>query len=75
MSVVAEHSISVGYRIDFTGTSVLNKTSGYLDQLVKEVIEIHLKKNNFNRDSGFISSQGWSPTTSMLLNEKQDQTE
>lgn len=66
---MAEHSISIGYRIDFIGTSALNKISGYLDQLVKEAIEIHLKKNNFNRDSGFKLSQGWSPTTSMLLNE------
>jgi len=73
MSVVTEHSISVGYRIDFTGTSVLNKMSGYLDQLVNEAVEIYLKKNNFNRDSGFILSQGWSTTS--MLNEKQDQTE
>ena len=69
------HTVSVGYRINFNGTSALNKMSGYLDNLVKEAIEIHLKKNNFNRDSGFILSQAWSPTTSMLLNEKQDQTE
>jgi len=73
MSVVTEHSISVGYRIDFTGTSVLNKMSGYLDQLVNEAVEIYLKKNNFNRDNGFILSQGWSTTS--MLNEKQDQTE
>jgi hypothetical protein len=64
----------MGYRISFIGASVLNKTSGYLDHLVMEAIEIHLKKN-FNRESGFILSQAWSPTTSMLLNEKQDQTE
>jgi len=72
---VAEHSITVGYRINFIGTSVLNKTSGYLDHLVKEAIEIHLKKNNFNRDNGFVLSQAWSPTMTILLNEKQDQTE
>jgi hypothetical protein len=41
---------------------------------VKEAIEIHLNKNNFNRDGGFILSQARSPITSMLLNEKQDQT-
>lgn len=72
---MAECSISIGYHIDFIGASVLNKTSGYLDHLVKEAIEICLKKKNFNRDCGFILSKAWSPTTSMLLNEKQDQTE
>ena len=59
-SVVAEHSISVGYPIDFSRTSILNRTSG-LDHLVKETTEIHLKKNNFNRDSDFVLNQGWSP--------------
>jgi hypothetical protein len=49
--------------------------SGYLDHLVKEAIEIHLMKKNFNRGNGFILSQVWSPTMSMVLNEKQDQTE
>jgi hypothetical protein len=48
-SAVAEHSISMGHHINFSSTSMLYRTSGYLDHLVKEAIEIHLKKNNFNR--------------------------
>jgi hypothetical protein len=39
-----------------------------MDCLVKEAIEIYLNKNNFNRDSGFILSQAWSPITNTLMN-------
>jgi hypothetical protein len=46
-----------------------------LDHLVKEAIEVHLNKNNFNRDGALILSQAWFPATSMLLDEKQFQLE
>jgi hypothetical protein len=42
----------------------------YVDRLVKEAIEIHLNKNNINRDCGFIISQAWSPITNMLMKVK-----
>ena len=35
-----------------------------------ETIEIHLNKNNFNRDGGFVLSQAWSLVTSKLMNVK-----
>jgi hypothetical protein len=38
--------------------SVLNRISGYMDHLIKEVTEIHLNTNNFNRGSGFILKMG-----------------
>jgi hypothetical protein len=38
-------------------TSILDRTSGYLERLVKEASDIHLNKNNFYRDGGFILSQ------------------
>jgi hypothetical protein len=47
--------------------SIFNRTSGYVDCLVKEAIEIHLNKNNFNRDCGFMLSQAWSPITELLM--------
>lgn len=67
-SAVAEHSTSTDHCINFSGTSILDRTSGYVDCLVKEANEIHLNKNNFNRDGGFILSQAWSPITNMLMN-------
>jgi hypothetical protein len=39
-----------------------------VDHFVKEAIEIHLNKNTFNRDGGFILSQAWSPITNTLMN-------
>ena len=67
---MAEHSISTGHCIDFSGTSILDRTSGYVDRVVKEEIEIlvHLNKKNFNIDGGFILSQSWSPISNTLMN-------
>jgi len=45
-------------------------TSGYTDCLVREATEIHLHKNNFNRDCGFMMCQAWSPITNMLMKAK-----
>jgi hypothetical protein len=39
-SAVAEHNFNTGHHIDFSSTSVLDKTTGYVDRLVKEAIEI-----------------------------------
>lgn len=60
----------MGNCVDFSGTSVSDRTLGYVDRLVKEAIEMQLNKNNFNRDCGFILSQAWSPITNMLMNVK-----
>jgi hypothetical protein len=35
------------FPIEFSGTSILDSTSGYVDSLVKEAIETYLTKNNF----------------------------
>lgn len=51
----------------------INRISGYLNCAVKEAIEIHLNKNNFNIDGSFMFNQAWSTLTNMLLNGKHDQ--
>jgi hypothetical protein len=71
---MAERSINTGHWINFSGTSTSDKTSGCVDYPMKEAIEMCLNENNFNRDGDFILSQVRSPLTSILLNEKQDQT-
>ncbi|KAJ4425534.1 hypothetical protein ANN_27728 [Periplaneta americana] len=38
---------------------VINKSSHYWDRTIKEIIEIKLEKNNFNRDGGLQLSQAW----------------
>jgi len=60
---VADHSISTVHCFYFFGTSLLDKTSGYVDGLVKEAVEIRLTKNNCNTGGGFILSHAWSPIT------------
>jgi hypothetical protein len=65
---VAEHSISTGHCIDFSGTSVLDRYSGYVNRLVKDAIEIQLNKNNFNGVGGFMLNQAWAPETTTLMN-------
>ncbi|KAJ4447063.1 hypothetical protein ANN_09052 [Periplaneta americana] len=49
-SAVAQHSLETGHKIDFSATTILDKTSGYWDLVIKEAIEIQLDGNNFNRD-------------------------
>jgi hypothetical protein len=68
-SAVAEHNISTGHCCDFSGTSLIDRTSGYVDGIVKEAVEIRFTKNNCNTDDGFILSDAWPPTT-MLMNVK-----
>jgi hypothetical protein len=56
--------------MDFSGTSISHRTSGYVDRLLKEEIEIRLNKNNFNRNGGLILSHAWSLINNMLMNVK-----
>ena len=68
-SAVADHSISTGHCFDFSGTSLLDITSGYVDGLVKGAVAILLTKNYCNTDGGFILSHAWSLIT-MFMNVK-----
>jgi hypothetical protein len=66
----AEVNFNTGHCIDFSSTSVLDKTTGYMGHLMKEAIEIRLNTRNFNRDSGFMLSQAWYPVKNMLSYQK-----
>jgi hypothetical protein len=57
-SAVAEHNFNTGHRIDFSSTSVLDKTTGYMDRLVKEEIEIRLNTGNFNQPTKKLTKGG-----------------
>jgi hypothetical protein len=52
-SAVAEHSVNTGYQIDFSNITILDRTLGYMDRVVKEAVHIRLNRKNFNRDNGF----------------------
>jgi hypothetical protein len=69
-SVVVEHSINIGHCIDFSNTIFWDRTSSYMDCLVKEAIGIRLNNKNFNRDGGLMLSRAWHPAINMLSNKK-----
>jgi hypothetical protein len=52
-SAVAEHSVNTGHQIDFSNITILDRTLGYMERIMKEAIHIRLNKENFNRDNGF----------------------
>jgi hypothetical protein len=72
-SVVAEHSVNTGHQIDFSNITILDRTSGYMDRIMKEAIHIRLNTENFNRDNSFNLSRAWFPITRMLASQKADQ--
>jgi hypothetical protein len=65
-SAAAEHCIETGHKIIFYETTVPARTSGYMEHLVKEAIEIQLHSTSFNRDNGYMLSRAWYPLTNML---------
>jgi hypothetical protein len=58
-SAVVEHRFQTGHNIDFSGISILDKATGFMDQILKEATKIRLHANNFNRNGGFILSHSW----------------
>jgi hypothetical protein len=51
--VPAKNSIEEGHPINFSDTRALARTPGYMNQIMKEAIEIWLHPQNFYRDTGF----------------------
>jgi hypothetical protein len=70
-SAVIEHCLEIGHKIGFGEASVLVRSAGYINRLVKEAIEIRLYFNHFNRDSRFMLSQEWHPLIDILQKVKQ----
>jgi hypothetical protein len=60
-STVAEHSIDLGYRIQFHNTSILATKTPQTDHTVREATEIELHVENMNREVGFCLSKSWKP--------------
>jgi hypothetical protein len=58
-STVAEHRPTHDHLIRFQDTQILSTTSGYMDRLIREAIELALHRNNMNRDDGLTLSGPW----------------
>jgi hypothetical protein len=61
-----EHCSQTGHIIDFEEATILVRSMGYMDRLVKEAIEMRLHPNNFNRDSGLMLNHAWGPLIHLL---------
>ncbi|XP_059807312.1 uncharacterized protein LOC132381757 [Hypanus sabinus] len=74
-SMIAEHCIHNGQRIDFDGTKLLLSASSLWDHLAKEAIEIKPVEKNFNKDEGLTlicCAEAGDPTTGVGLREGVD---
>jgi hypothetical protein len=49
---VAEHIIILGHCIELWDTTILSTKSIYIDQIIRESIDIELHPNNVNRKDG-----------------------
>jgi hypothetical protein len=54
------------HSINFGHIYILNKVTGYMDYMIKEVIKIRLHPRNIKRDGGFTLSQPWYLVVNLL---------
>jgi hypothetical protein len=60
-SALAEHSLEHDHKIGFQNTKILAKTSGYMERLIMDAIQVEIHPNNLNREDGLRLSNTWKP--------------
>jgi hypothetical protein len=66
-SAVAEHRLNHDHLIKFQDTQILFTISGYVDQLIREMIELELHPNNMKREDGITLSGSWKPLFRLII--------
>jgi hypothetical protein len=69
---MAEHSIDQGRRVQFHNSSILATKTRYMDNIVREAIEIELHAYNINREGGFCLIKSWKPLICSLKLSRHD---
>jgi hypothetical protein len=56
---MAKRSIILGHCIQLQDSTILSTKFGYMDRMIREVIEIELHPNNMSRQDDLHFSQSW----------------